>query len=371
MLAVNLDTSAAHAAEMERRFRLHAPEQWRVQSIIGFSVDEAIALGADLILWPRPFLWPQYAAWETCRAAGVPVIGAHGSNVAGFVSDPPRLFWPIVVGGEVPGDGDTERSYGPGLELDIRCADGRTEQSWAVAEAAGVYAGLLDYYGNPFDARAALRSLATPEADPNAAAYGTIDLTLPLGPHHADPQPPVDVRVEEGVLRFLPWQGARYQSNVVTGVMGFTPVSYVVGPRAPGEDASVDIAAEFGYDDHVLSMRTLYQDGSLSAPVTIEHDTGNPPVVQPVAAPRAGRSTIVVTAVPSPGCQVAYRVRTGEGEDWMETAASGDDLNVATRRAAEVQARQVDVDSTRASEWSASLLVPGLPDASFATPLLP
>ena len=356
-----IDVSAVHATEIVRRFLLHAPVGWSIDYVIGGAtserVAEAAADGVSLLLDARGGFntpWNQREAWRDAQTLGIPAVVAHGSNAAVALATPPRLFWPVVVGGETPGDGITERSYGPGLELDARCSDGRTEQSWAVAEAAGIYAGLLDTYGNAFDARAALRSLATPEADPNGALYGTIDLALPLGPHHADPQPPVDVRVEGGVLRWLPWQGSRYVSTSVTGAAGVVSV-------AVGE--SVDVASAFGFDAHTLTLRTRYHGDVLSPPVSVAVDTGNPPAVLPVATDRSGGAS-VVTAAASPGCTVLYRYRTSEGADW--TDAGGPALTLATRLAAEVQARQVDDRSGRTSGWSPPILVPGLPTAEGA-----
>ncbi len=173
MLAVNLDLTPGHAAEIERRFALHAPSSWQIQSLIGGTIPDALALGADLILWPRTNVWGNYDAWQLYRDANVPVVAAHGSNSDTLLPDPPRLFWPVVVSADRPGSTAPVTSHGPGLELAVAPSSSFL-QSWAVAEAGAALATLYDEYGNWYDARSALRSLAT---DPQSwRGFGLVDL---------------------------------------------------------------------------------------------------------------------------------------------------------------------------------------------------
>ncbi len=269
------------------------PQVGACESIIGGTFDAALAAGADLILWPRPGIWNQRGAMDKCRFFDVPVVSAHGSNADAFLADPPRLFWPVVVGGEDPDDGDTERvDYGPGLELDVRCADGRHEQSWAVAEAAGVYAALLRRLRQ-------LRSTPAPHYgqprhDPESAPTDAATARRPDATARPAPRRPSAARrrARRRTTFCASCRGrarATSEHRFVTGVMGFTPVSYVVGPALRARHAIGRHVPLFGYDDARLDLRTRYQDGSLSAPVTIGYDTGLPPVVQPSPRRRAGR----------------------------------------------------------------------------------
>lgn len=513
-VAALFDSGGDHTAIMRSIFERAAPEGWTVQhydvsGLGALPIAQAIADGASLIINPNPVGLP--TVWDAALAAGVPVVSAHASNEPIFVSAG-YVGWPVVVSAAQSDDTDPRTSYGPGVELTIRPAQTVT-QSWATASAAAALATLLDRYGNAFDARSALRSLAVSShdwqcvglvdlrnvppdegaeilsadlragvgwftyedsdfqvepseilpggfrifgnassvdvpllggAEPPPPASGSalrlratmhvasatpallrlhgwqvtqtvtpgttdeVDLlggyltgsnspqvqvrgTVPGGfvdvhlsglsqeayeytptalPESVAPaHPPIHVRADGGVLRFLPWQGSRYYRTAVSVTRGDTVTSHYVYPLPDDVEASVDLAAAFGFDNLTFEVSTQYIDYTESEPVTLSVDTGVPPVVHPVAAERGGGSPVVVSTTPTIGCNAQFRYRTVEGGEWT-VSPLGDDLTLTTRRAAEVQAQQVDPRSGRASGWSSPILVPGLPSAE-ATAYLP
>lgn len=173
-VAALFDIGGDHTATMRAIFGRGAPVGWTVAhyntgALGPLPVAEAIADGAALIVSPNPV--GALSTWDAARDAGVPVVSAHASNGPDFVDG--YVGWPVVVSAAHARDTTPSTSYGGGVELTVRPAQTVT-QSWACASAAAAMATLLDHYGNAWDARSALRSLAVSTYD--WEGVGLVDL---------------------------------------------------------------------------------------------------------------------------------------------------------------------------------------------------
>lgn len=327
----------SHGATVQSYFGNDKPSGWSVSDIYDDSfgigtveegVDQAIANGDKMIIRSQSGGWDSKDEWDRAWSNGILVVHSHGSNSNTELTDPPRLFSALVVGGESPAGGyEDERSFGPGLEVDAVAHDGSTAESWATPTVAAILARLYDIHGDWFDARAILRQMAlrnNAEGEwSEERGYGMVaspnhtDDTLDVGgdagygyngadqwanrPTAPSVQPPLDVRAApasttEALVEWLPFETSTFsQTRVQIGgadeAFGVGTTSYVY-ERPPGKDQSPK--------EYTATLSSLDNEGAESptetATVTIE-EPSLPPILSLDSFPAPSRRARVSPSV--------------------------------------------------------------------------